>query len=164
MRGGPAYSMPPLRFSETGRETMGTTLERVAQDIRERAEQVRRELAERERAYRVETQQLRDELARLDAALRAMGGDTDTLEPERAVLKSPRAPRGQNRAKILAVVSERSGVSAAEVARTTGIASATVHSTLAKLTSGGELVKEQLPSGVVGYRVPDEVAEDEART
>src|SRR3712207_3960692 len=101
---------------------MEMTLERVAQDIRERSEQVRRELAERERAHRAETQGLRDELARLDAALRAMGGDATGVEPERPSRR--RAPRGQNRAKILAVVSERSGVSAAEVAQSTGIASA----------------------------------------
>jgi DNA-binding protein H-NS len=82
---------------------MGTTLERAAQDIRERSEQVRRELAERERAYRVETQQLRDELGRQDEALRAMGTNADAVEPSRPVVRSRRGPRGQNRAKVLAV-------------------------------------------------------------
>ncbi len=89
-----------------------------------------------------------------------MGGDATGGQPERS--SRPRAPRGQNRAKILAVVSERSGVSAAEVAQSTGIASPTVHSTLAKLASGGEVVKEQLPSGGAGYRLPDEPAENPA--
>ncbi len=51
-----------------------TTLERVARDIRERADQLRAELAEREREYREATGPLREELARLDGALRAMEG------------------------------------------------------------------------------------------
>jgi CRP-like cAMP-binding protein len=134
---------------------MATTLDRVAEDIRERAEHVRRELAERERAYRAETQQLRDELARLDGALRAMSEDAEPAEGTARRSSAPRAPRGENRAKVLGVIAERSGVSAAEIAQATGIASATVYSTLAKLTQADEVVKEQLPSGTVGYRLPD---------
>ncbi len=51
-----------------------TTLERVARDIRERADQLRAELAEREREYRDATSSMREELSRLDGALRAMEG------------------------------------------------------------------------------------------
>jgi hypothetical protein len=51
---------------------MATTLERVARDIRERADQLRAELAEREREYREATSAMREELSRLDGALRAM--------------------------------------------------------------------------------------------
>ncbi len=129
------------------------TLDRVAQDIRGRAEQLRGELADRERAYRAETQQLRDELGRLDAALRVIGDESYGAQPAPARRVASRAPRGQNKAKILAVLGERPGVSAAEVAQATQIASATVSSTLAKMTAVGEVLKEQLPSGGVGYRM-----------
>ncbi len=132
-----------------------TTLDRVAQDIRERADQLRTELAERERVFRAETQRVRDELARLDGALRAMEGDLDM--PYRSVERAStsRAPRGQNQARILGLVGERSGVSAAEIAQATGIAPATVSTTLAKLASANEVLREQLPGGGVGFRLPD---------
>ncbi len=129
-----------------------STLDRVAQDIRGRAEQLRGELAERERAYRAETQQLRDELGRLDAALRVMGDESYGAGRATSGRVTPRAPRGENKARILAVLGERPGVSAAEVAQATQIASATVSSTLAKMTAAGEVLKEQLPGGHVGYR------------
>ncbi len=132
-----------------------TTLDRVAQDIRERADQLRTELAERERVFRAETQRVRDELARLDGALRAMEGDLNMPYRGGERASALRAPRGQNKARILGVVGERSGVSAAEIAKATGIASATVSSTLAKLASAGEVLREQLPGGGVGFRLPD---------
>ncbi len=53
------------------------------------------------------------------------------------------------------MVGERSGVSAAEVAQATGIASATASSTLAKLVSAGEVLREQPPGGGVGFQLPD---------
>ena len=137
-----------------------TTLDRVAQDIRERAEQLRAELAERERVFRAETQRVRDELARLDGALRAMGEEPEVPGRRGARVSGSRAPRGQNKARILGVVGERSGVSAAEVAQATGIASGTVSSTLAKLASSGEVLREQLPGGGVGFRLPDRQAGD----
>ncbi len=132
-----------------------TTLDRVAQDIRERADQLRAELAERERVFRMETQRARDELARLDGALRAMEGDLDMPYRGGERASASRAPRGQNKARILGVVGERSGVSAAEIAQATGIASARVSSTLAKLASADEVLREQLPGGGVGFRLPD---------
>ena len=142
--------------SGSGREgrTMATTLDRVAQDIRERAAQVRKELAERERVYRAETEQLRDELARLDAALRAIGDEPAVPERRGAGSRASRARRGQNKAQILDMVAARCGVSAAEIAQATGIASATVSSTLAKMASSGQVVKEKLPSGGVGFALP----------
>ena len=78
---------------------MATTLDRVAEDIRERAKQVRAELAEREHAYRPETQPLRDELVRLDAAVQAIGGHPPAAERPTAGTPARRAPRGQNKTK-----------------------------------------------------------------
>ena len=53
------------------------------------------------------------------------------------------------------MISERSGVSPAEIAQATRISAATVYSTLAKMTAAGEVAKENLPSGGVGYRIPE---------
>ncbi|MGB2712489.1 MAG: helix-turn-helix domain-containing protein [Conexibacter sp.] len=56
--------------------------------------------------------------------------------------KSRRAPRGANREAILAVVRERPGVSAAEVAEVTKIAKPTVHTTISQLKRKGILEPE----------------------
>ncbi len=136
---------------------MATTIEQVARDIQTRAEQVRATLAEREEAYRRETQEMRDELARLDAALVAIAGEYQG--PKRPTPASPasapRAKRGENRTKILRVVGERAGVGAAEVAQSTGIARPVVYSTLAKLAQAGEIEKVDV-NGSPGYRAADQ--------
>jgi predicted HTH transcriptional regulator len=56
--------------------------------------------------------------------------------------KSRRAPRGANREAILAVVRERPGISAAEVASVTRIAKPTVHTTISQLKRKGILEPE----------------------
>lgn len=53
-----------------------------------------------------------------------------------------RAPRGANREAILAIVAERPGVSAAEVAEITNIAKPTVHTTISQLKRKGILEPE----------------------
>ncbi|HEX4804456.1 MAG TPA: helix-turn-helix domain-containing protein, partial [Conexibacter sp.] len=53
--------------------------------------------------------------------------------------KGRRAPRGANREAILAVVRERPGVSASEVAAITRIAKPTVHTTISQLKRKGIL-------------------------
>ena len=63
--------------------------------------------------------------------------------------KSRRAPRGANREAILAVVRERPGVSAAEVADVTKIAKPTVHTTISQLKRKGILE----PEGANGVRL-----------
>jgi hypothetical protein len=60
-----------------------------------------------------------------------------------------RAPRGANREAILAVVRERPGVSAAEVADVTKIAKPTVHTTISQLKRKGILE----PEGANGVRL-----------
>ncbi len=56
--------------------------------------------------------------------------------------KGRRAPRGANREAILAVVRERPGVSASEVAAITRIAKPTVHTTISQLKRKGILEPE----------------------
>jgi hypothetical protein len=62
---------------------------------------------------------------------------------------SARAPRGQNKAKVLEAL--KSGPqTASEIANATGIATGTVSTLLTKLSKSGEVVKAER-----GYRLPD---------
>src|SRR5690349_3044984 len=88
-----------------------------------------------------------DESRRLEAALAALdrqeGGApaaprrTRRTARRAPAARRPRAPRGENRRRVLELVEERPGVTAGEVAQSTGIARPTVASTLAKLASDG---------------------------
>jgi DNA invertase Pin-like site-specific DNA recombinase len=62
-----------------------------------------------------------------------------------------RAPRGANRAAVLRVIGERPGVSARELATASGVGGGTLYALLRTLTEHGEIEKQQLPSGYVGY-------------
>jgi DNA-binding transcriptional ArsR family regulator len=107
-----------------------------------------------------------DRLTSARATLAADGGGPETAQgrrPRASSRRGPgsqpakrrgnnsrsRAPRGQNRQKILAVVGERPGVSAAEVAAASGVARPTVYTTVSKLKKEGVLVVE----GERGLRV-----------
>jgi hypothetical protein len=92
---------------------MADLLDRVLGEIRERKQRARAAA---------------EEARRLEAALAAL--DRDRAEPSRAPRpgrsRRPaapmRSPRGANRAAVVGLVSQRRGVSAAEVAGATGIA------------------------------------------
>jgi CRP-like cAMP-binding protein len=60
-----------------------------------------------------------------------------------------RAPRGQNKAKVLEVL-KAGPMTASEIANATGIATGTVSTLLTKLSKSGELVKAER-----GYRLPE---------
>jgi hypothetical protein len=64
------------------------------------------------------------------------------------VASGARAPRGDNRAKILASL-RASPKTASEIAKETGVGTATVGSTLRRLATAGEVVKAER-----GYRLP----------
>src|SRR4051812_2622635 len=64
-----------------------------------------------------------------------------------------RAPRGANRAAVLAVVRERPGVTASELAAASGVTGGTLYALLRRLTEQGELAKRQLPGGQTGYAI-----------
>jgi hypothetical protein len=123
-------------------------LERIIRELRERKEAARA-------AY--------EESVRLQAALDALGGTgaggggaatVTAVAPAPAPGAAParRTARGENRRRILAVVEERAGASAGEVAQVTGIARPTVASTLGKLAGDGEVVRVERPAGGVGFR------------
>ena len=131
-------------------------LDRVLREIRERADESRA-------AY--------EESRRLEAALVALGDGASTppvaaapparrarsangtRAPRSRSASGARAPRGENLRRIRESVSQRPGATAGEIGVATGIARATVASTLGKLARDGELEKTDLPSGRVGYRV-----------
>jgi len=52
---------------------------------------------------------------------------------------------------VLAVVRERPGVTASELAAASGVTGGTLYSLLARLTAQGELAKRDLPGGQTGY-------------
>jgi DNA-binding IclR family transcriptional regulator len=60
-----------------------------------------------------------------------------------------RAPRGQNKAKVLEALKD-GPMTASEIATATGIATGTVSTLLTKLSKSGELVKAER-----GYRLPE---------
>src|SRR4051812_40671431 len=121
-------------------------LDRILREVRERKEAARA-------AY--------DESRRLQAALDALGGGgapavaATATSPAPAVPAPARTPPGENRRRILAVVSERAGVSAGEVASVTGIARPTVASTLAKMAGDGTLARVERPAGGVGFKLAE---------
>lgn len=123
---------------------MPDLLDRVLGEIRERMEHSRAAA---------------DEYRRLEAALAALETERqlDPGEERSSRTRSrrrarARAPRGANRDAVLALVAERPGVTAAEAAQATGIARATVSSTLSKLVSDGALERVELPGGSRGFR------------
>jgi hypothetical protein len=76
-----------------------------------------------------------------------------SARPARQGSTPKRAPRGENRRKILGVISDRPGVSAAEIASVTGVKKTVTYSTLTKLVADGLAEKVEIGS-VAGYRVP----------
>ena len=120
-------------------------------------DRVLREIRERKQAAQAAV----EESARLERALAALeqtAGEAGTPGQEgrrrsgRGPRARPRAAPDANRAAVLAVVGERPGATAGEVGEATGIARATVSSTLARLVEAGALERVELPSGGVGFR------------
>ena len=130
-------------------------LDRIRREIRERLERSRA-------AY--------EESRRLEAALAALGTSARPSGPQRpsAARSQPRSPQrrrarpGANRAAILAVVRERPGVSAGEIAQATGIARSTVSTTLSRAVAAADVERTQLPGGGVGFRPVAEATDPEA--
>jgi DNA-binding MarR family transcriptional regulator len=58
-----------------------------------------------------------------------------------------------NRARVLATIGERPGISKADLKEAAGLTSAGVAQNLRRLLDRGEIRKEPLPSGQGGYRL-----------
>lgn len=149
---------------------MTVVLDRVHAEIRERIEELRPLVHEHDR---------------LEQALAALGGLGSTPREPVAFAEAPasagprapgrrrrgaseatrppaggsgrrRAPRGANRAALLAAVRERPGASTAELAAASGVKRAVAYALLKTLTERGELVRGELPGGTSGYTLPPE--------
>ena len=129
----------------------------IAQQVKARIEHIEDQLKQ----HHV----LTDELDRLRAALVGLEGQarsrvksgrrnrkpapapTRSAARERAA-KRARAPRGQNKTKVLDAL-EAGPMTASEIAKVTGIATATVSTMLTKMAKTGELAKAER-----GYKLP----------
>src|SRR3954453_9108540 len=134
-------------------------LDRILEEIRERKDA--------SRAAYEESQRLQRALAALDEQ-RGPARPSDGGRPGRrggsSARRRRRAAPGANRDAILAIVRDRPGVTAAELASTTGIARATVSSTVARLAASGTLGRTTLPSGGVGFRLTRDQPDDALST
>jgi predicted Rossmann fold nucleotide-binding protein DprA/Smf involved in DNA uptake len=133
----------------------------IAQQVKARIKQIEDQLKQH--------RQLTDELERLRGALSRLEGEarsrvragrrnrTPTTKPASGTTptraakaaKSPaRAPRGQNKAKVLDALKD-GPMTASEIAKVTGIGTGTVSTMLTKMAKSGELAKAER-----GYRLP----------
>lgn len=135
-------------------------------------DQIRRELQQRLEASRAavrEHEQLQAALVALDesgrgapAAARSTaatkdGRDGTAPTRRRRPARAPRqrAPHGQNRERVLAVVRERPGVTPLEIAAAAGIKGATLYTVLRRLVDAGTVEKREVPGGDTGYSATD---------
>jgi CRP-like cAMP-binding protein len=134
----------------------------IVEQVKSRIKQIEAELARHERLGD-ELARLRDALGRLEGARshvgrRRRGGrvattPADKAQPARrarpATSASSRAPRVQNKAKVLEAL-KRGPMTASEVSKTTGIATGTASTLLTKLAKSGAVTKAER-----GYKLPD---------
>ena len=135
----------------------------IVEQVKARIKNIEAELARHERLSD-ELARLRDALGRLEGAARSQvgrrrrGGQTAPAsaakaQPARrarpATSASRRAPRGQNKAKVLEAL-KGGPMTASEISKTTGIATGTASSLLTTLAKSGEVTKAER-----GYKLPD---------
>ena len=134
----------------------------IVKQVKARIKQIETELARHER-LNDELARLRDALVRLEGAARSHVGRG--RRGRRAAPKPParerpapaagrasaarRAPRGQNKAKVLEAL-KRGPMTASEISKATGIATGTASTLLTNLAKSGEVTKADR-----GYKLPD---------
>jgi len=131
----------------------------IAQQVKARIKHIEEQLKQH-RKLSDELERLRGALTRLEGEARSRvsggrrkptakpaGGATRTraAKPARA---PARAPRGQNKAKVLDALKD-GPMTASEIAKATGIGTGTVSTMLTKLAKSGELAKAER-----GYKLP----------
>ncbi len=133
----------------------------IAQQVKSRIKQIEDQLRQHEKLTD-ELARLRDALGRLEGEARARvrsGGrrGRSTTSPDtgatatgaaKPATASPRAPRGQNKAKVLEAL-KGGPMTASEISKATGIATGTVSTMLTKMAKAGELTKAER-----GYTLP----------
>ena len=131
----------------------------IAQQVKARIKHIEAQL-EQHQKLTDELERLRGALTRLDGEARSRiragrrnrtpaakpaGATTRRVKPARA---PARAPRGQNKAKVLDAL-KNGPMTASEIAKATGIGTGTVSTMLTKMAKSGELTKAER-----GYRLP----------
>ena len=122
----------------------------IAQQVKARIKQIEEELKKHQNLHD-ELERLRDALGRLEGAARSrlsaarQPAGKPAGRPKRAgtatrASASVRAPRGENKAKVLQALKD-GPMTASEIAKATGIGTATVSTMLTKMTKTGELAK-----------------------
>ena len=139
----------------------------IAQQVIERLKQIEDQVTQNQR-FVDELARLRDAVNKLErAVVSRLGGErvpaaestartrrpTATTRPRAAASRRAAgratAPRGQNKAKILAALKESEPMTATEIAKVTGISAGTVSTALNNMAKTGELTKAER-----GYRLP----------
>ncbi len=133
----------------------------IAQQVKARIKHIEDQLKQHQRLSD-ELERLRDALSRLEGGARSrVGGARRERKPTpkpassaprtraaKATSVPARAPRGQNKAKVLDALKD-GPMTASEIAKATGIATGTVSTMLTKLAKSGELAKAER-----GYKLP----------
>jgi predicted Rossmann fold nucleotide-binding protein DprA/Smf involved in DNA uptake len=133
----------------------------IAQQVKARIQQIEEQLKQHHQLTE-ELERLRDALSRLEgeAPSRAGAGRRKRQRPSRSAgaitrrraaraESSPaRAPRGQNKARVLDALKD-GPMTASEIAKVTGVGTGTVSTMLTKMAKSGELAKAER-----GYRLP----------
>ncbi len=124
----------------------------ISKQVRARITQIEEQLKQHHRLSD-ELERLRGALSRLEgqARSRMRGGRKPPAKPAAGAKPAnapERAPRGQNKAKVLAAL-QNGPMTASEIAKVTGISTGTVSTLLSKLAKSGELTKAER-----GYRLP----------
>ena len=130
----------------------------IAQQIKARIKQIEEQLRQHDTLAN-ELDRLRGALARLDGAarsrVRGKGSSTTAATPpsnraraQRSTSTPVRAPRGQNKARVLEAL-KAGPMTASEISGQTGIATSTASTLLSRLAKTGEIVKAER-----GYKLP----------
>ena len=133
----------------------------IAQQVKARIKQIEDQLKQHHQLTD-ELERLRGALSRLEGEARSRAstarrnrrptatpaGGTKRTRSAKTASSPSRAPRGQNKAKVLDALSD-GPMTASEIAKVTGIGTGTVSTMLTKMAKSGELAKAER-----GYRLP----------
>jgi predicted Rossmann fold nucleotide-binding protein DprA/Smf involved in DNA uptake len=133
----------------------------IAQQVKARIKHIEEQLKQQHKLTD-ELERLRDALGRLEGEARSRvstgrrnrkppaepAGSATRSRAARPASAPARAPRGQNKAKVLDALKD-GPKTASEIAKTTGIGTGTVSTMLTKMAKSGELAKAER-----GYKLP----------
>ena len=121
----------------------------IAQQVKARIKHIEDQLKQHHRLSE-ELERLRDALSRLEGGARSRVGAPrrDRKPTPKPASTSARAPRGQNKAKVLDALKD-GPMTASEISKATGIPTRTASTLVSKMAKSGELAKAER-----GYKLP----------